>query len=91
MVYYMEPVFLTKDISVSRLERAPSKSTPEMCEDAARVLLILMRARGLCVDLREELERANQDDNAYCLLLSNCADDLDGFISEMDMLREAAE
>ncbi len=87
----MEPVFLAKDISVSKLERAPSRSRLETPEDAARVLLILLRARGLCVDLREELECADQDDNEYCLLLSNCADDLDGFISEMDTLKEAAE
>jgi hypothetical protein len=85
----MESIFLAKNISVSKLERAPSKSRLETHEDAARVLLILMRARGLCVDLREELERADQDDDEYCLLLSNCADDLAGQVRDILLEREA--
>jgi hypothetical protein len=52
-------------------------------------LLILKRARGLYADLCDALECADQEDNEYCLLLSNCADDLDSFIFGMERLREA--
>ena len=88
----MESIFLAKDISVSKLERTPpSKSNAETREDAARVLLILMHARGLYADVCDALERADQNNNALCLLLSNGADDLASLISGLDMLREAAE
>jgi hypothetical protein len=50
--------------------------------------LILKRARGLYVSLCDELERADQEDNEYCLLLSNCADDLYSFISGIERLQE---
>jgi hypothetical protein len=83
----MESIFLAKNISVSKLEREPpSKSSPGTLE---RRLLILMRTRGLYADLCDELEHADQEDNEYCLLLSNCADDLDGFISGIEWLQEA--
>jgi hypothetical protein len=86
----MESIFLAKNISVSKLKRKPpSKLNPETREDAARVLLILMHARGLYADVCDALERADQDDNEYCGLLSNYADDLDGFISGMERLQEA--
>ena len=48
----------------------------------------LKRARGLYADVCDELERADPEDNEYCLLLSNCAGDLDSFISEMERLQE---
>ena len=83
----MEPVFLTKDISISNLKREPpSKSNPGTHE--RRLLMILMRARWLYVDLCHELERADQDNNARCGLLSNCADDLDSFIAGIERLQE---
>jgi|GEM_PF-1802589 len=66
---------------------APSDSGTQ--QRAARVLLILMRARGLYADLCDELECADQDGNQYCLLLSNGADDLASLISGLDMLGEA--
>jgi hypothetical protein len=47
----------------------------------------LKRARGLYADVCDELERADPEDNKY-LLLSNCADDLDSVISEMERLQE---
>jgi hypothetical protein len=84
-------IFLTNNTSISKLEREPPKSNPGTHENAARVLLVLMRARDLYANLCDELERTNQDDNRYCLLLSNCADDLDGFISGVVRLQEAAD
>ena len=84
----MESIFLAKNISVSKLEREPSKSSPKRHEEAPCFSLILMRARGLYADLCDELGRADPDDDAYCGLLSDCADDLDGFISGMERLQE---
>jgi hypothetical protein len=57
---------------------------------AACVSLILMRAQGLYADACDELERTDQDDNKYCLLLSNLADSLDDFISGAARLQEEA-
>jgi len=57
----------------------------------SRAFLILLRAQGLYEDLRDELDRADQDDNEYCLLLSNGADGLDSFISGLERLREAGD
>ncbi len=52
-------------------------------------LLFLIRVRGLYADVCEELDHTDQENDAYCLLLSNLADDLAGFISGIDLLREA--
>ncbi len=49
---------------------------------------LLAQARKLYDDVYDALERANPEDNEYCLLLSNGADDLDGFISGLERLRE---
>jgi hypothetical protein len=54
-----------------------------------RLLLLLMRAQVLYADLCDELERADPEDNEYCLLLSNGADDLDDFISRIERMQEA--
>ncbi len=54
-----------------------------------RPFLILMCMQGLYAVLCDELERVSPEDNEYCLLLSNAADDLDSFISGIQRLREA--
>jgi|GEM_PF-4129699 len=41
--------------------------------------LITSRARVLCRYVCRELDGADQDNNEYCLLLSNLADAIDGF------------
>jgi hypothetical protein len=51
-------------------------------------LLILKRASGLYDDLCDALERADPEDNEYCLVLSNFADDCYAFISEIKKCRE---
>ncbi|MEI7827897.1 MAG: hypothetical protein WCI87_08925 [Euryarchaeota archaeon] len=56
-----------------------------------RLILILLRARGLYADLCDELDRADQEDDDYCLLLSNGADDLSSLISGLDMRRAASQ
>lgn len=63
-----------------------SEAEPLYDEHNIAPLLILMRARGLYADLCDEFERADPADNEYCLLLSNCANDLAAFISGMDRL-----
>ena len=72
------------DKYVSHNERELRRAMPE-------AQLLLLRAQGLYADVCDELTRANPEDNKYCLLLSNCADNLDEFISGMDTLGEAAE
>ena len=66
-----------------------SEATPPHDVHDAAALLILQLVRSLHAHLCDELERADQEDNEYCLLLSNGADDLDSFISEMEWLQEA--
>jgi hypothetical protein len=51
--------------------------------------LILKHACRFFAKVCDELERADQEDNEYCLLLSNGADDLESFISGMERLHEA--
>jgi hypothetical protein len=64
-------------------------SNPNAPAREKALLLIVMHARGLYADVCDALERANQDDNALCLLLSNGADDLASLISGLDMVMEA--
>lgn len=58
-------------------------------ENTPCALLMLTQARRLYSDVCRELDSADQDDNEYCLLLSNCADDLASFISGIETLRGA--
>jgi hypothetical protein len=51
--------------------------------------LLLMKIEGVYANLCDELERANQDNNEYCLLLTNGTDDLDRLISGMERVQEA--
>ena len=51
--------------------------------------LDLRRVCELYADVCNELDQADSEKDEYCLLLSNCADDLDTFISGMERLREA--
>jgi hypothetical protein len=51
--------------------------------------LLLVSAKAVYADLCDALERADQDDNEYCLLLSNGADDIDSLISGMERVQEA--
>lgn len=53
-----------------------------------RLLLLLMRAQGLYADVSAELKSADPEDDEYCLLLSNGADDLAAFVSGLERLRE---
>ncbi len=46
-------------------------------------LLLLSRVRGVYRDICDALEQADPDDNERCLALSNFADDIAGFISEL--------
>jgi|GEM_PF-594351 hypothetical protein len=67
-----------------------SQAAPEYdTRGTGAALLILNLARSLYTDVCDELERADQEDNEYCLLLSNFADDLDSFISGIERLQEA--
>ncbi len=52
--------------------------------------LILLRTQGLYADICDELDRADPEDNDYCLLLSNAADCLDDFISGLERLEAGA-
>ncbi len=56
-----------------------------------RDTLILSRVCGVYADVCDELERADPDDNALCLILSNFADDIAGFISSFKLLREGRQ
>jgi hypothetical protein len=51
--------------------------------------LLMLRAQGIYEDVREELERADQDDNDYCFLLTDFADAIDYFVCEAERLRQA--
>ncbi len=55
-----------------------------------RRMLLLSRVRGVYADVCNELEQADPDDNAWCLALSNLADDIAGFISELRLRWEGA-
>jgi hypothetical protein len=66
-----------------------SEATPPHDVQNTATLLILQLVRGLYAHLCDALECADQDDNEYCLLLSNGADDLDSFISGIERLQEA--
>jgi len=50
----------------------------------SHISLILLRARGLCEDVRDELERTDPDDNERCLVLSDFVDDIARFIAAYD-------
>ena len=54
-------------------------------------LILLALVRRLYTRVCSALERADQEKDEYCLLLSNFADDTAAFISGMDLLREAAK
>jgi hypothetical protein len=56
--------------------------------DVGPLKVLLAQARKLCADICDALERANPEANEYCLLLSNCADDLDDFIAGIERLQE---
>ena len=46
----------------------------------SHISLILLRARGLCEDVRDELELIDPDDNERCLVVSNFADAIEEFL-----------
>jgi|GEM_PF-573168 hypothetical protein len=49
---------------------------------------LLMSAKAVCDDVCDELDRADPENNEYCLVLSNFADDCYAFISGMKRCRE---
>jgi hypothetical protein len=51
---------------------------------------LTLPARDLYADVCSALDCADQDNNEYCLLVSNFADDIATFISGMELLRDAA-
>jgi hypothetical protein len=54
----------------------------ELCDS------LLIEVKGVCKDVCEELDRADPENNEYCLMLSNFADDCYAFISGMKRCRE---
>jgi hypothetical protein len=57
--------------------------------DVSPLKVLLAEAHKLYADICDALERVSPEDNEYCLLLSNAADDLDSFISGIQRLGEA--
>ena len=78
---YYTPQF--KDCSKEHIDFASADKA------SARHFLTL-GARGLYAYVCGELDGADQDNNEYCLLLSNFADDIATFIAGMELLRNAA-
>ncbi len=56
-----------------------------------RDTLILSRVCGLYADVCDELARIDPEDNALCLLFSDFADDIAGFVSGFKLLRESRQ
>lgn len=62
-----------------KIESAALRSGADI-EPSERIELIVLRARGLYLDVCDELERTDPDDVVSCLLLSDAADALDVFV-----------
>jgi hypothetical protein len=75
-------------------ERARDATNLQRCWNKTQTSsldLLNIRASGLYQDVRGELDRADQDNNEYCLLLSNFADAIHDFVLGAKRLQEASE
>ena len=68
-----------------KLERAQKLPAKQYID-----LFLLAIVRHIYTRVCNALDIADQDNDEYCLLLSNFADDTATFISGMDLLREAS-
>ena len=78
-----------KDSSNERVGDATHIERRWKMTQASALDLLKIRAYGLYEDVRGELDCADQDDNEYCLILSNFAHDIDYFVCEAERLRQA--